>query len=58
MRKGWEGKGGLSAYNRGLVGAAETSPQRNGGGGGGAREGSGSVDTNKVKILQKMRREM
>lgn len=40
MRKGWEGKGGSSAYNRGLVGAAETSPQRNGGGGGGggARE--------------------
>lgn len=57
MRKGWKGKGGSSAYNRGLVGAAETSQQRNGGGEGGG-EGSGRVDTNKVKILQKMRREM
>lgn len=56
MRKGWKGKGGSSAYNRGLVGAAETSPQRNGGGKKG--EGSGRVDTNKVKILLKMRREM
>lgn len=38
VRKGWKGKGGSSAYNRGLVGAAETSQQRNGGGGGEARE--------------------